>query len=336
MSPRHTLTARAVWPMRGGRIFAPAGGRKRLPWLPLSMAWRRMRMARAASPAAASTVPGGVVRLALSIAYRLDWSLHYELAPPRAPARSPARVPVFARSASKTPSATRVDPAESTVVRSSLTRRIQVVRLAEAHRSSRLASQIDVPVALMHRKAARPIEQPSGQKPAPSRQHASRLPASRARPHTSAARWTTPAARASRSPRIEAGALRGEGAARGAAPALLVRVHRSPLMLATPRAAQSNRDIREQSYAAARHRVELGWREKPTQAGERMEHERTLAGQRTGESPVVPAPTAHSALAASERPFARMLEPAIAERLVEDVIRRVDRRMRIERERRGL
>jgi len=31
-----------------------------------------------------------------------------------------------------------------------------------------------------------------------------------------------------------------------------------------------------------------------------------------------------------------MLEPAVAERLVEDVIRRVDRRMRIERERRGL
>jgi hypothetical protein len=31
-----------------------------------------------------------------------------------------------------------------------------------------------------------------------------------------------------------------------------------------------------------------------------------------------------------------MLEPAVAERLVEDVIRRVDRRIRIERERRGL
>jgi hypothetical protein len=31
-----------------------------------------------------------------------------------------------------------------------------------------------------------------------------------------------------------------------------------------------------------------------------------------------------------------MIEPAVAERLAEDVIRRIDRRMRIERERRGL
>jgi hypothetical protein len=33
---------------------------------------------------------------------------------------------------------------------------------------------------------------------------------------------------------------------------------------------------------------------------------------------------------------AQSIDPAIAERLVDDVIRRVDRRMRISRERRGL
>jgi hypothetical protein len=34
--------------------------------------------------------------------------------------------------------------------------------------------------------------------------------------------------------------------------------------------------------------------------------------------------------------MATVLDPAVAERLVEDVLRRAERRMRIERERRGL
>ena len=55
-----------------------------------------------------------------------------------------------------------------------------------------------------------------------------------------------------------------------------------------------------------------------------------------GKGDLVTAPGAGVAPTAVDRAAARMLEPAVAEHLVEDVIRRVDRRMRIERERRGL
>jgi hypothetical protein len=60
------------------------------------------------------------------------------------------------------------------------------------------------------------------------------------------------------------------------------------------------------------------------------------SGRRVSAPRVTAAPGAGVAPAAVDRAAPRMLEPAVAERLVEDVIRRVDRRMRIERERRGL
>jgi hypothetical protein len=87
---------------------------------------------------------------------------------------------------------------------------------------------------------------------------------------------------------------------------------------------------------AARHRVVLAWRAPAAEIGEGTPGGKVSGGRMAGAPPMVAAPGAGVASAAVDLAATRMIEPAVAERLVEDVIRRVDRRMRIERERRGL
>jgi hypothetical protein len=89
------------------------------------------------------------------------------------------------------------------------------------------------------------------------------------------------------------------------------------------------------AVAPSRHHVVLAWRAPPAEIGEGTGGA-VSGGWKSNAPPVAGAPGPDVAPAAADRAITRMLEPAVAERLVEDVIRRVDRRMRIERERRGL
>lgn len=96
-------------------------------------------------------------------------------------------------------------------------------------------------------------------------------------------------------------------------------------------------------YSAYMRSPTLVWRAKTTQddssANRRAIAQRTFSSlesptQQTS-SPVAPA---HTAQAPEAKPAARLssVDPALADRLADDVIRRVERRIRIERERRGI
>ncbi|MCV9961734.1 hypothetical protein OIU34_07440 [Pararhizobium sp. BT-229] len=100
--------------------------------------------------------------------------------------------------------------------------------------------------------------------------------------------------------------------------------------------ARGARDLRSEMPAATLPPASLEWRKQPN-AAERMTADagrdaeeaarpvagRTSSGSMPGSQPARPG-------------AATMFDPAVVERLVDDVIRRIDRRGRIERERRGL
>jgi hypothetical protein len=113
-------------------------------------------------------------------------------------------------------------------------------------------------------------------------------------------------------------------------------IGRVPLALAQRTAPRSELDRPETTNVAARHRVALAWRVPSAEIGEGTLSGPMSGGWRSSAPPATGAPGSGVAPVAIDRAATRMLEPAVAERLVEDVIRRVDRRMRIERERRGL
>jgi hypothetical protein len=340
MTPRRALTIRAVWPARAARLLGSAGRRRRSGWPPLSMAWGRIR---AAKPAALSQTtkrsPAGIVRLALSIAYSLKWSLPGKLAGPRAAANNPSSKPRFwpaaTRRISEAHSGARVDRAASGAVWRLPTQPIQKVRLGETRSILRPALQTNAPLASIDKETVLRADQSRPNKPAHTPQWALRLWARTPNAHTSASAPATPAVQSSRSRQIQTDRLRAQEKASGSGTTMLVHEHHTRLVLSMRKVPQSEPAAREHFYATERHRIGLAWREKPAQADEGVRAARRPAGQGNGASPSVQPPTARPLLA-SNRSFAAMLEPAVAERLVEDVIRRVDRRMRIERERRGL
>ena len=113
-------------------------------------------------------------------------------------------------------------------------------------------------------------------------------------------------------------------------------VGRVPLALALRTAPRPGSDRPQAADVVARRSVVLAWRAPAAESGDGTPGGQVWGGGRAGAPPVVEAPDAGVLPAAMDRAAPRMFEPAVAERLVEDVIRRVDRRMRIERERRGL
>ena len=113
-------------------------------------------------------------------------------------------------------------------------------------------------------------------------------------------------------------------------------IRRVPLALARHTAPRSGSDRPELPIAAPRHGVVLAWRAPAAEIGEGTPSGPVSSGWRSSAPPATGAPGPGVAPAAVDRAATRMLEPAVAERLVDDVIRRVDRRMRVERERRGL
>ena len=113
-------------------------------------------------------------------------------------------------------------------------------------------------------------------------------------------------------------------------------IGRVPLAPASRTALRPGSDRLRAADVVARHSVVLAWRAPAAEIGEGTPGGQMWGGRRASAPPVTAAPGAGVVPAAGDRAAPRMLEPAVAERLVEDVIRRVDRRMRIERERRGL
>jgi hypothetical protein len=113
-------------------------------------------------------------------------------------------------------------------------------------------------------------------------------------------------------------------------------IGRVPLALASRTALRPGSDRPEAADVVARRPVVLAWRAPAAEIGDGTPGGQVWGGRRAGAPPAAAAPGAGALPAAMDRTAPRMLEPAVAERLVEDVIRRVDRRMRIERERRGL
>jgi len=112
-------------------------------------------------------------------------------------------------------------------------------------------------------------------------------------------------------------------------------IGRVPPVLSRRTAPGPGSDRAEAADVVGRHPVVLAWRAPAAEIGEGTPGGQ-LWGRRASMPPLVAGPGAGALPAAVDRAAPRMLEPAVAERLVEDVIRRVDRRMRIERERRGL
>jgi hypothetical protein len=113
-------------------------------------------------------------------------------------------------------------------------------------------------------------------------------------------------------------------------------IRRVPLSLALRTAPRFWSDWPEAAVAPPRQRVVLDWRAPAAEIDEGRASGQAWSSRRSSTLPVTGVPGPGVAPAAPARAITQMLEPAVAERLVEDVIRRVDRRMRIERERRGL
>lgn len=340
MTLRRALTIRAVWPARAARLLGSGGRRRRSGWPPLSMAWRRIRTAKpAAPPQTTKRSRADLVRFALSIVYSPKWSLPGKLAGRRADANNPGSKPRFwpaaTRRISEAHSRARVDRAASEAVWRLPTQPIRKVRLGETRGVLRPALQTNAPLVSIDKETVLRADQSRPDKPAHNPQWALRLWARTPNSHTSASAPATPAVQSSRSGQIQADRRRAQEKASGSDTKMLVHKHHTRLVLSMRKAPQSEPPAREHFYATERHRIGLAWRKKPAQADEGMRAERRPVGLGNGASPGVQPPTARH-LSASNRPFATILEPALAERLVEDVIRRVDRRMRIERERRGL
>ena len=113
-------------------------------------------------------------------------------------------------------------------------------------------------------------------------------------------------------------------------------IGRVPPALSKRSAPRPGSDRTEAADVVGRHPVVLTWRAPAAEIGEGTPGGQLWGGRRASMQPLVAGPGPGALPAAVDRAAPRMLEPAVAERLVEDVIRRVDRRMRIERERRGL
>ncbi|NHZ64608.1 hypothetical protein [Massilia genomosp. 1] len=164
-------------------------------------------------------------------------------------------------------------------------------------------------------------------------------------------RGTAPAAPAGAAPRGAHALLAAPGGARMAlagrapAPQLAWKATPSPLRHAALRAATSHRSPEAPCAAALRHAraPTLVWR-KAAAAPRAQEGQARAAGapmllasaaDSARAAPAVAAPGAALPAPVRQQLQATSLAPALAERLADEVIRRVERSMRIERERRG-
>jgi hypothetical protein len=348
MIPLRSIAPRCAWPPRAARLLAASRMRGRLTWLPLWLAWRRARTTKAAAARAGVNLPGHALSLTLSVGYRFERSLPWERVAAALPARGDAgsvprfvqRSPrltfaAFARSPTTWCLRQRPERALVAGVADSAARRIlepvtrarTIVAIAALHGVQRGAAPSGALLVPMPRTAGRYNWPPE------RREHArDRLPTSRGQSGNGRNDATSAARRVPPDRPIP---LRYAGIAAAVANGL---TERTPLVLSSRAAARSapqRHQIPSERHQIpsdpTRFRVALNWRGPVAETGARISDGR-MQSSRSDSA----ATATRRAPAASEMAAARVLEPAVAERLVQDVIRRVDRRLRIERERRGL
>lgn len=327
MKPRSSMTARRAWPPRAARWLATNLARgRRLPWLPLWLAWRRARTmhAEAGVRHAAPNPANGATSLTLSLSYRFDWSPL---------ARAAAAVP---NSGGAGPVSFVVQPdARSAFAAGSRRALMSKVTRLSAHfrgpdravaRASNAAPPFTATVSRVQRNdASFVMPRVAARDELPSH---GRLPRRR-----ELLQDLSPV------PRGRSGDTRGSAASIGAttSPYQPIRLHP-----AGPAAARTNDLMRSaptrrevpSNAPSPRPRVALDWRVPATETAVGSSAARSRPGASAIDVSAAPAP--HQAAVAATQAPVKALEPAVAERLVQDVIRRVDRRLRIERERRGL
>lgn len=121
---------------------------------------------------------------------------------------------------------------------------------------------------------------------------------------------------------------------------------RRPLMWARSapreRTPDSQAVVRSERVRTAKAPIELVWRAQHSAAANASDGMMVVSGSTTLAAPATmsrspaPATAAARVIAESEKARRASLDPALVDRLTEDVIRRVERRVRIERERRGI
>jgi hypothetical protein len=344
MSPRRALTLRSPWPPRAARRLVPAGG-TRLLRQPLWLTWRRgVKMRAAPVLPAARNLPARALSFALTVSYRIAWSFPRELAARSVPVRAETRLmPQPMRWSSETRfAAAPAGGASPTPVRRSAgpgfgaeeagrTGHHAAVALFHTARSapfrnvSRMTSRIDVPVPPMPRVGRPRSGWPRASDPVEIWHAATRRQQGWGR--------YAPAIDMETATPVRAVSSRHAGEDATVAPRSIGRVAPALSQRTAPRPGS---DRAEAADVAARHPVVLAWRASAAEIGEGTPGGQLWGGRRASMPPLAAGPGAGALPAAVDRAAPRMLEPAVAERLVEDVIRRVDRRMRIERERRGL
>jgi hypothetical protein len=343
MSPRRTLPARSAWPPRAAQRLVPASG-GRLLRQPLWLIWRRGPIARAPVLPAARYLPARAVSFALTLSYRIDWPVRREFVLQPIPVRGKKRLiaPPVRWSAETRFAAPAAGGATSRPKPWSAARRLGAERAGRVDRHGAMtrfraiwpvpvrsvpliATRIGVPVALMP-----PVGPPRAARA--SARHPAGIWHVATRRQQGSGRYA-PAIDLEGAPPVRALSSRHAREDATVAPRGIGRV---PLVLASRTAPRPGSDRPEAADVVARHPVELAWRAPAVETGEGTPGGQGWSGRRVSAPRVTAAPGAGVAPAAVDRAAPRMLEPAVAERLVEDVIRRVDRRMRIERERRGL
>jgi hypothetical protein len=336
------MTHRRAWPPRAARRLAAnlVSGR-RLPWLPLWFAWRRARMmhAKAGVPGAAANPPGGAPSFTISLSYRFDWPR-----PARAAQAVPARggagpVAYVIQPGARPAFATRHRCAPMPMVTRLLTQFLEPDRAVGAASNTvlpctgldsrfrrsvasfaveRVAARSDVR-SRGHRWLPRMREPLHGRSPASPGQSGNPKPAA-AGIAAAASPYQPIQLRPARPAAARANDLAG-----GVPPLVSSR--------AVVRPAPSRREVPPNS-PSPRLCVALDWRLPAAETAVGSSAGRSRPGASAIEASAASAP--RHAPAATTPAAVRALEPAVTERLVQDVIRRVDRRLRIERERRGL
>lgn len=340
MNPRSRIRHRRTWPPRAARwLAANLGGGRRLPWLPLWFAWRRARMihAKAEAPRAATNPQAGASSFTLSLSCRFDWSRPARSAQAvsagggAGPVRyvQPGARPAFATGHRRAPM--------PMVTRFLAHFRVPNRAVGTASTADR---QFTAPVPRVRQSvASSAVQSVAARSDLPSRGH-HRIPRRRELLHD-----RSPASRR----QSDNAKVAAAGIAASTSPYQPIQLHPSgppaaranvlagqvPLVFSRSdvRPAPNRREVPPNS-PSPRLRVALDWRQPATETAVRSSAARSRPGASAIDASAASAP--RQAPAAATLAAARALEPAVAERLVQDVIRRVDRRLRIERERRGL
>jgi hypothetical protein len=322
---------RSPWPPRAARLLRRRAGQRRLPWLPLSLAWRRARRPQVPELPTTAFSKDRLAQFAISIAYRWNFALTASAGAAPATPRTQASLD---RTAAPQIFRSRTPPCQIRPFSPVLASPGTVGQAVIGVRSS-LPMPLDAaaPRVTRHRWAAAPQQPILHRSAVPLRRSVQHQRASVAGRVFAPGRHASPAPTPFRIP-MQRHLVTHHGCT--VAPPHEPRTTRTPLALVHRLAASPQRDNRDSIVATSRRPVVLAWRDVQSGLPARAAPANVPAAHHSASAPAVahvvkPVPAANM-----QRASFQTLEPAIAERLVEDVIRRVDRRTRIARERQGL